>query len=180
MVEQLERGAAGRLRWTYRFTNSLRQTQNLLQRGLRPQLVSELTGIPAKLCMEVRRELLPNAPAIRSRVPIGMEARRMRTLNVYRAGSVFVAAYLSAAGTHGAARRLDIESWCTAFDITEEVCHRLGWPALQADYAYVIAREMTNPEELVWAPCDTCGAPYYCNYRGLLRCPFCRELEKPT
>ncbi|SFC90389.1 hypothetical protein SAMN05660831_00026 [Thiohalospira halophila DSM 15071] len=181
MSRRQDRGAGAWLRWTYRTWEPLRQTQNLIIRGLRPQVVAEITGIQYTLCQELRRELLPNGPVIRSTIPSGIESRAMRSEQAYRAGSVFVVAYLNAAGAQQAARSFQVEAWCAAFDLSQQVCERLGWTPLPADYAYVIAREMTNPEELVYEWCNICGAPFYRNHWIKGRCPFCRELEeKPS
>lgn len=170
-------GTAGWLRWTYRTWEPLQQTQQLIVRGMRPQIVTEITGIPHGICKELRRELLPDGPDIRGTIPSGMESRALRTEKMHRAGSVFVAVYLNAIGAQAAARDLHVEAWCVAFDASQEVCERLGWEPMQADYGYIVAREFTNPEARVYDWCKSCGAIYYRGCWNSNQCPFCRELS---
>lgn len=167
---------AGTMGWFIRREQGIQDAQALICRGLRATVTSELTGIPLEMCQAMRLELMPDAQPTRAQLPSGAESRCLRSGVVYRAGSVFLAAYLGILGRKKALKGANIGALVAGYDVMRDACSIAGWKPISMDYSYVIAREIANPEGLLIEYCSECDGPYMA-FRGISYCPACAEIN---
>lgn len=160
--------------WARRHKDLVELAEQLLLRGMRPPLVSTLTGLSHNCCVELRHDLLPGQRPPRASIPRSLDGRSFSTRRAREKGSFFVAPYLALCGSE-AWRRINVHALISAYDLHRQACERLGWQPLPIDWTYVIARAATDPQQFVVHRCATCKAPFLPN-SGSDHCPICLRL----